>query len=498
MPVEHGARPDRIENRPALTGAHRSRIMRGMWSRRLVWVPTSLSVLALAALAPGCGGADEAAAPAATPVKIVGRNGAVYPADASGRAMVLWGWELSRDRCDSDPFADAATVLPEMASFGYGAVRVPINWECIEPTYGHVDEAYLASYDRVFRAAESVGMLVTPDLNAHFPAWVLAKTGRAQTSDPLLGSHGDEQFVGAYGLVYDDPEVHDHLLGIWTLLVERWHAEPSLFGWDLWNEPWWDPVPSGTALGDFDAAMAAERTKLTPFYQAVTDTIRAVDREHWILLEPFWAGTSSFLRPTQLGAISDPVGKVAYAPHVYNLPMEIGADYDPSTRFVERYWGEVVAYPDAQGLPILVWEWGPREPTTAHAVDYVQGVLDGIDAHAAGSMGFVWCKGLGGWCGLDANGAPGGAMKRLVAAYAPRIAGTPVRMSHRDGVFHLEWEPTPGGTTEVVVPNAAYPTGHVDTLVGATSKTVAGAGIETLRIVADEGASLVTLDVAAK
>ncbi len=453
-------------------------------------------LLALLALGAGCSDASEpSAAPATVPVKVVAPGGAVYPADASGRAMVLRGWEFSRDACPDDPFADAERELPAMAALGYDAVRVPINWECIEPTEGRYDEAYLASYDRLFASAAAAGVLLTPDLNAHFPAWILEKTGRQKVSDSPLSSHGDPQFIGAYGLVYDDAAVHAHLLEVWRMMALRWRDEPALFGWDLWNEPWYDPIPTGASLGDFDAAMAAEQTKLTPWYQEVTDAIRGIDRQHWILLEPFWGGVASLAKPTRLGVIHDPEGKVAYAPHVYDLAMEAGGDYAPASHFLADYWEAVIRYPTEQSLPLLVWEWGPRDPTTPNAAAYVQGVLDGIDAHAAGSMAFAWCKGLGGWCGLDANGRPGGANAVLVGATAPRIAGTPLRMTHHDGVFHLEYAPSGQGVTEVVVPKAAYPQGYGVALVGAARTSTAGASVDVLRLVAAEGATLVTLDV---
>ncbi|MFC9790139.1 cellulase family glycosylhydrolase [Rhodococcus sp. NPDC127528] len=442
------------------------------------------------------------------PTTVTGENGVVYPADSEGRALLLRGWEFSDDSCGPNPFSGAAEKFRQMAALGYNAVRVPFNWECVEPTLGAYDEAYLGAFARVFRAAEDAHLMVTPDLNDHFPTWVLDRArrqpgtssaefgstalGSAELGPSVLGKHGDLGFLAAWGLVYDNPEVRGRVLDLWSMFAGRFHEEPSLFGYDLFNEPLFDPLAQGA--GPIDP-LAAEADKLTPLYQDITDRIRAIDTTHWVLVEPFWAGVGSLAQPTRLGEIHDPQRKIAYAPHIYDLVMESGGDYDPAGGFVQRYWDAVVRYPQQHGLPLLIWEWGPRDPKSPNAGRYVDEVTAGIDAHAAGSMAFVWCTGLSGWCNLDENGIPGAAMAGTVSAYPQRIAGVPITLGTSRVGTNLRYRPSGDQPTLMVVPKAAYPRGYEVDVVGATYTVTPDDTFDVVGISADPASATVEVTV---
>jgi endoglycosylceramidase len=444
---------------------------------------------------PNAGSGVPTASPSPTPpTQVVSANGVVYPADADGRAMLLRGWEFSRDACDNDPFADAATEFPRIASLGFNAVRVPFNWECIEPTAGEYDAAYLASYDKVFRAAEQAHLMVTADLNDHIPLWVLEKTGRKPTTS-ALGKHGDRQFLGGWGLIYTDAVVRRHVIDLWTMMAHRLGNQASLFGYDLFNEPWYDPIAAGAGLVDFQAALEAEATQLTPMYQDLTDAVRTVDHAHWVLVEPFWAAEATFNLPTHLGEIHDPDHKVAYSPHIYNSAMEAGGDYNPASGFVDAYWAAANQYPRQYQLPVLISEWGTRNPKTPNAGRYVQDVLAGVDDYAAGYMAFAWCQGLAEWCNLADDGTPGAAMSLTVSAFPRRIAGTPVEIVTRPEEMRLQYNPTGEQPTEIVVPRAAFPTGYGVTINGGQWSATSGETFDLIAVRADRGATVVDVAI---
>ncbi|MGW6379187.1 cellulase family glycosylhydrolase [Rhodococcus sp. NPDC055112] len=316
--------------------------------------------------------------------------------------------------------------------------------------------------------------------------------GSSESGPSVLGKHGDPAFLAAWGLVFDDPEIRAGVLDLWQTFVERFHREPSLFGYDLFNEPWFDPASRG--LGVLDP-LAAEGEKLTPLYQDLVDRIRTVDTVHWVLVEPFWGGVGSRGLPTRLGEIHDPQRKLAYAPHVYDLVMESGGDYTPAGGFVERYWDAVVRYPREHGMPLLIWEWGTRNPKSANAARYVQEVVSGIDDHSAGSMAFAWCAGLAEWCNLGADGRPGAAMAATVAAYPQRIAGLPVSLDTDPVRTHLRYRPEGDDPTVMVVPRAAFPAGYDVVVAGGSHNVESDGGVDVIRIGADPGAATVEVTV---
>lgn len=451
--------------------------MRLSLSRRLA-MPLTAAVAAAGLLLTGVSPATAADAPTWVPARgekgsVTGANGVTYPVDGAGRALVLHGWEAANDTCDGDPFATVRAALPAMAADGFNAIRVPINWECIEPEAGRYDQAYLASYKSIFGVAEAHKVAVTPDFNDHFPQWVLDQTGRDSGAQyPLLGStgsasipfldsassagisalgkHGDPQFLGAWGLLYTDADVRAAFVRVWIELVRQFKDEPALLGYDLLNEPWYDPIAGGHPLVDPPSALAAERDLLTPLYQDLVDEIRKVDDTHQILVEPFWGGVGSLTLPTALGSIHDPADRLVYAPHVYDLIMEAGGDYLPATGFVDRYWAAVTGYAADRRLPMLIWEWGPRDPATPNADRFVRDVLAGVDAHAAGYMAFAWCRGLSEWCNLGADGRPGGPMARTLGPYARAVAGAPVEMRGTPDTLSLRYRPSTTGNSDQV------------------------------------------------
>lgn len=429
------------------------------------------------------------------PATVTGTNGVVYPLDGSGRAVVLRGWEVANDSCNDDPFATARRAIPEMAALGFNAVRVPFNWECLEPEPDRIDQTYLDSLASVFPVAAQAGVAVTPDFNDHFPTWVLDKTGREHADGgPVLGKHGDPQFVGAFGLLYHDAEVREAFIDAWKTVVERIHGEPSLYGYDLLNEPWYDNAAGGSPTTDVAAAQKAEARDLTPLYQELVDAIREIDSTHWILVEPFWAEVASLALPTNLGAIDDPAKRIIYAPHLYDLTMEAGGDYDPSSDFLDRYFAAVTTYPSEHKLPLVVWEWGPRRPASPTAATFVQRALEGFDAHTAGNMAFTWCTGLDGWCGLGDDRRPGASMAATITPIPSRIAGTPVKVRVTASTTQLTYRPDGSvALTEVRLPPALQGDRLDVTVDGA--EIVGDTGDPVLRIRACEGADQVTVTV---
>ena len=204
--------------------------------------------------------------------------------------------------------------------------------------------------------------------------------------------------------------------------------------------------------------------------QRVTDAIRTLDTERWIFLEGAYAIASNGL-PTRLGAVDDPTGRQIYAPHIYNLAMELGDDWDPTSSYVEDYYASVVDYGRTHEVPINVFEWGPQKPALPNVEDYVHQVMRGADTHTSGWAAFAWVKGLAGWSQLDEDGHPGAGMTDTVQVYPTHIAGRPLSIvgDYAAGTSTVEVDPVDAdaeGPTNFYFPLRRFPEGPTVTVEG--------------------------------
>jgi endoglycosylceramidase len=195
-------------------------------------------------------------------------------------------------------------------------------------------------------------------------------------------------------------------------------------------------------------------------YQRLTDAIRTVDAESWIFVHP--PNVASLGVRTHLGPIDDP--KVAFYPHLYDTGLESGGAYDPASTFLASWEGVISAYPEANGVPMLVGEWGLPDPAVGNGGAYVDGALGVLERTSSGWTVFSWCAGAG-YCVLDDAGQLDPVWRKLVQAWPRAVAGAPTA-SHWDGderSLRVTYRDRAGttGPTEIVVPPGLYPEGFV-------------------------------------
>src|SRR5699024_11683524 len=81
-----------------------------------------------------------------------------------------------------------------------------------------------------------------------------------------------------------------------------------------------------------------EAGPLAAMYQDITGAIREVDTDSWLCIEPQAMGIN-WGTATGLRAIDDPRAgdpRIAYCPHLYPLPMDLGAGYNGTTGALVR------------------------------------------------------------------------------------------------------------------------------------------------------------------
>jgi len=248
-----------------------------------------------------------------------------------------------------------------MSAAGFDVVRLLISWSRLEPTRGHIDQAYLDEIHAAVAAAARHGIWSVIDM--HQDAWgkyVASPPGKAcpADSEPGIGWDGAPEWAtitdgadtcAAAGVRELAPAVmhaFDHFYadtdGIQTELVEAWAAvatsfagDPAVAGYDLLNEPNW-----GT---DQDSAGA----KLGAFYQRAVTAIRGAEKaaggfSHIVFFEPVVLfPTPSSLPPA--ATVSDP--NMVFAPHNYHGSIDGGTpeqgfadDAAAAARYGTTFW----------------------------------------------------------------------------------------------------------------------------------------------------------------
>jgi endoglycosylceramidase len=391
-----------------------------------------------------------------------------FPRDEQGRAFVMHGYniKLHGDRLDEVTPA----VLSSLRANGFTVLRLATFWTDLEPTEGDWDESYLADLGRILQDADEVGLkiVLTMHQDSYSPAvggygmpdWTTRTDGLVYGGDALVPCL-DPANQRAWEHFWEDEDLQQFHVRAWSKMVDELGDEPALYGYDLLNEPCGQPRDGEDLIA---ALQRVEATQITPMLQRVTDAIRERDTTRWIFLEGAYGLTSSLGGAHGLGAVDDPTGRQIFAPHIYDLAMETGADWNPASPFVANYYESIVSYGIEHEVPTVVFEWGPQRPALPNAEDYVHQVMQGADAHLAGWSAFAWCRALAGWCQLDSDGNPGAGMTDNVQVYPVQVAGRPLAIDgdHPAGRSAVTVDPVGAdaeGPTTFFFPLRRFPTG---------------------------------------
>lgn len=394
-------------------------------------------------------------------------NGRWFPRDAQGRALNLHGYniKLHADRIGTLTLDQ----LQDMRRNGFDLLRLAIFWSDLEPTKGNWNDAYFADLAHVLDLAETAGVEVVLDMHQDSYSTIVGGFGMpdwtTRTDDLVYKENSipclDPANQRAWNHFYEDSDIRLAQQNAWIEVVERLGDKPAVYGYDLLNEPCGQANPGESYQ---DSLRRVEKTQITPMLQRVTDAIRSKDTTHWIFLEGAFGLTSSFAEPGGLGPVHDPTGRQIFAPHIYDLGMEVGVDWDPNSDFVKRYYTNIVSYGRTNHVPTIVFEWGPQKPASPHADDYADQVMHGADAFTAGWSAFAFCGGLAGWCQLDENGDPGAGMTNNTQVYPMAIAGRPMSITgdYAAGASTVTVDPVDSGATgatEFFFPTRRFPAG---------------------------------------
>lgn len=213
-------------------------------------------------------------------------------------------------------------------------VRMGANFQVIRTTLGRLggwpgkegDPSYPAQLDAMVRMGKDAGLQTIFKL----VIYDIRPFGSAQWDAIYQNTDGTQ----------------DALVAAWSKLWNRYQHEPSVFGYDLLNEPQRGLDPDEERCC---------REQLLPTLRRLADAMHAVCPGQWALYQPLFrqtgAGDGPFL------PIREPFGRdrVIYAPHLYSMDL---AMINP---MLDRYLREAAL----SKAPLLLGEWGPATDLAA-------------------------------------------------------------------------------------------------------------------------------------
>lgn len=207
-------------------------------------------------------------------------------------------------------------------------VRMGANFQVIRTTLGRLggwkgrtgDPKYLDQLDSMVRMGRDAGLKTIFKLVIYD-----------------LRPFGTEDWDAIY---HNTDGAQDTLLAAWAKLWTRYQDDPSVFGYDLLNEPQRGLNP--------DEAICS-RDELLPTLRRLADAMHAVSPEKWALYQPLYRETGTGEGPFQ--PMTEPFGRerIIYAPHLYSM------DLIKMNQLLNRYMSEAAL----SEAPLLLGEWGP-------------------------------------------------------------------------------------------------------------------------------------------
>lgn len=269
------------------------------------------------------------------------------------------------------------------------------------------------------------------------PAWATLDEGKPYTptsvwSDAYYTSEGVQTALDHFWANSPGPDgvgLQDHYARVWRRVAERFRREPAVLGYDLMNEPFpgkdnarnrlvmfakliellpgrlrdksptidqlvkllhspegrqqiakWleDPdLYSGVLQAGAPLMQAFERERLMPMFRRVRRSIRAVDADHVIFLEP--ATSANIGIASAVSPLIDERGcrdiAQAYAPHAYDLVTDTPqAGTRSSNHRIERIFERHAEKGRELNMPVLLGEWGAyyEDPSAVGAARFVR------------------------------------------------------------------------------------------------------------------------------
>jgi len=226
----------------------------------------------------------------------------------------------------------------KLARLGFYVVRLPISWAIFEPKPGIFDFSYLTRYvTRDIQWAKKHGSFIVLDMHH----WKWAKRfGGCGAPDWTVRQYAPTEagMRAAISNFWIDESLQDHFSKMWREIASTYANEPTIAGYDVLNEPW-----VYTSVIPYLNASHVDR-----FYLKVVGSIRSVDANHIIFLEPANMNTFRF-----------PLSKnIVWSPHFYPLSFASTYSHDDIARLEADLRAKYNKFVLELESPIWIGEFG--------------------------------------------------------------------------------------------------------------------------------------------
>lgn len=450
--------------------------------------------------------------------------------DTKGRQIILHGTNISEKSKSLNYLSwHGPEEFAMMREWGFNLIRLVIMWDGVEPKPGVYDEKYLSGIDKRIQWAKENGIFVMLDMHQDLYS---AKFGGDGAPEWAIIDNGQPHIPGSnWGMTYytspavqaafdnfwantpasDGIGLQDHFARAWQYIAKRYRDEPTVIGYDLFNEPFpgtdavtalffklqdmvkslndvstrkynlfevmnyiTDPDSSeskeiiGKILDNFDIfkafvdggidiSTAFDSNILVPFYNRVTQAIRQVDKNHIIFIETNILG--NFGTPTGLSPViglnnsRDPLQ--AFAPHCYDMLTDVAKEANTRSDNIELILNRHFTTVKNLGIPTIIGEWGGLYEKS-NAISAAQIVVDGIEDHLFGDA--YWSYGSS----AEMNDAP--YFLTILRPYPAATAGELLyyKSDMEKGTFTCSWKEDPNisSPTHIYIPNQWFPEGY--------------------------------------
>jgi hypothetical protein len=287
-----------------------------------------------------------------------------------------------------------------MRPLGYNLVRLTLSWSLLEPTLtGGVDQPGTASRTYVDRIAQVVawakaqGIYVLLDL--HQDAWskydYTTAADRASCVGPLsaiqgydgapqwasrnhpaipaCALNGTREFDAAvqddFRTLYDDAKtggpLFQHFENVFLALANRFHDEPAVAGYEIFNEPSPGFVPTGAAFDESE--LFTMDGKIIDYVVANVANGATDPFKQLFFIEP-----NALRNLTDQGLIVTPwvlfsaYPNVIYAPHIYTGVFTLDQQAHQHVYPSNGGYNSSVLDAKSLGLPLFIGEFGNSPP----------------------------------------------------------------------------------------------------------------------------------------
>lgn len=238
-------------------------------------------------------------------------------------------------------------------SFGFNFIRLPISWREAEPEEGKFNMNYIENYRNFIIEAGKRGIYSM--LDVHQGAWCVSTE-----SIPLwMCEDVADKFTDMDTILketyrfWHSSFLQQKLVNFWKFLIQNFKDLDGLIGYDVLNEPF---SPDGIIYGKF------EKCCLFPFYKEIIKTIREIDSEKLIILEPC---VLSNLLPSYTEPF--PYPNLIYSPHAYffhgyDENGELIIYHEETPEEVRKKYERYLKEAKKMKTPLLIGEYGGPQP----------------------------------------------------------------------------------------------------------------------------------------